>query len=103
MAAKKKQSPESASTTDQKYGALAQELDQILHGIEEGEVDIDDLSDRVERATELIRQCREKLNATQIKVQKVVASLEDAAAEARADDDADAKPWDDEPDDDTDE
>lgn len=70
MAAKKK-------NTDPNYGELASELDEILAGIEEGEVDIDDLSQKVERATELIKGCREKLNATQIRVQKVVATLEE--------------------------
>lgn len=74
MAAKKKAAKDSESA---KYGAMAKELDQILAGIEEGEVDVDDLSDRVERATEMIRLCREKLDATQIRVQKVVSTLED--------------------------
>ncbi len=74
MAAKKKATPAPA---DAKYGEIVAELDQILSGIEEGEVDIDDLSIKVERATELIKACREKLNATQIRVQKVVATLEE--------------------------
>jgi len=72
MAAKKKKAE---TTEDAKYGQLAKELDEILGGIEEGEIDIDDLSAKVERATELIRMCREKLDATQIRVQKVVATL----------------------------
>ena len=73
MAAKKK----NPAKDDPKYGELSTELDEILSGIEEGEVDIDDLSQKVERATELIKSCREKLNATQISVQKVVATLEE--------------------------
>jgi len=59
MAAKKK-----TKTEDQKYGEYAKELDQILSGIEEGEIDIDDLSEKAEKASELIKKCREKLNAT---------------------------------------
>ena len=78
MAAKKKATPKSDAP---KYGELAKELDKILAGIEEGEVDIDDLSAKVERATELIRQCREKLDATQIRVQKVVTTLEEEEEE----------------------
>lgn len=74
MAAKKKTAP---ASTQQKYGELATELDEILSGIEEGDIDIDDLSAKVERATELIKTCREKLTATQIRVQKVVATLEE--------------------------
>ena len=93
MATKKKQSTTTGTTdispTESKYGVLAQELDQILQGIEEGEIDIDDLSTKVERATGLIKMCREKLNATQIRVQKVVASLEDEDEVGFGDDDDD--------------
>ncbi len=82
MAAKKK-----TKTEDQKYGEYAKELDQILSGIEEGEIDIDDLSEKAEKASELIKKCREKLNATQIRVQKVVATLEDEEEEDEEEDD----------------
>jgi exodeoxyribonuclease VII small subunit len=75
MAARKKKSEEP------KYGELAKELDEILASIEEGEVDIDDLTERAARATELIKLCREKLEATQIEVKKVVAALDEADEE----------------------
>ncbi|HMQ22071.1 MAG TPA: exodeoxyribonuclease VII small subunit [Planctomycetota bacterium] len=97
MPAKKKNSSEPG------YGELAAELDEILSGIEEGEVDIDDLSLKVERATELIKVCREKLNATQIRVQKVVATLEEEEEEDEEwsdDDEADEEADDDESSDD---
>lgn len=74
MAAKKKAAKVTESA---KYGEMAKELDDILAGIEEGEVDVDDLSDRVERATQMIRLCREKLDATQIRIQEVVSTLDD--------------------------
>ena len=77
MAAKKKTPTTKSTPKDAKYGELATELEEILAGIEEGEIDIDDLSEKVERATELIKACREKLNATQIRVQKVVSTLEE--------------------------
>ncbi len=64
------------------YNELAAELEATLASIEDGEVDIDELSTKVERATDLIKACREKLNATQIRVQKVVASLEEDEEEA---------------------
>ncbi|MFQ5505902.1 MAG: exodeoxyribonuclease VII small subunit [Planctomycetota bacterium] len=81
MAAKKKPAAQQKTEKTPKYGELARELDEILGGIEEGEIDIDDLSAKVERATELIRQCREKLDATQIRVQKVVSTLGEEADE----------------------
>ncbi|MCA8972096.1 MAG: exodeoxyribonuclease VII small subunit [Planctomycetes bacterium] len=102
MAAKKK------NNTEPGYGELAAELDEILSGIEEGEVDIDDLSVKVERATELIKVCREKLNATQIRVQKVVATLEeeeddDEEWEADDEDDSEGEDTDEESDDESEE
>ncbi len=73
MAAKKK----TAAKKPLKYGEIVEELERILNGIEEGRVDIDDLSAEVERAVELIKTCRERINATQIRVRKVVAALEE--------------------------
>jgi exodeoxyribonuclease VII small subunit len=58
-----------------KYGEAAAELDSILRKIEEGNVDLDDLSEKVQRAAELIRICREKLEATEIRVRKVVEEI----------------------------
>lgn len=91
MAAKKKPAAQQKTEKAAKYGELARELDEILGGIEEGEIDIDDLSAKVERATELIRQCREKLDATQIRVQKVVSTLGD-----EADENAEEEDWEEE-------
>ena len=60
----------------QTYTESAQELDQILSAIETGNVDIDVLSEKVERAAELIRVCREKLASTELRVTKVIEDLE---------------------------
>lgn len=53
----------------------SEELETILDEIEGGSADIDVLSEKVERAAELIRVCREKLSGTELRVQKVVDEL----------------------------
>lgn len=57
------------------YADASGELEQILHEIESGGIDLDVLSEKVERAAALLQLCREKLAATETKVRKVVADL----------------------------
>ena len=66
------------------YAAAAKELDAILEDIDNGEIDVDQLSEKVERAAHLIRLCREKLAGTELKITKVIAGL-DVDAEDSAD------------------
>jgi len=50
-------------------------LEKILKEIEDNEVDVDELADRVRTAAELIRVCKDKLERTKMEVEKVVAEL----------------------------
>ena len=68
------------------YAAASGELEQILQDIESGEIDLDVLSEKVERAAALLSVCRQKLAATETKVKKVTAEL--TAAMERDDDGA---------------
>lgn len=63
------------------YAELSGELDTILDEIESGEIDLDVLSDKVERAAELLAQCRRKLAATETKVKKVTSDLQQGLEE----------------------
>jgi exodeoxyribonuclease VII small subunit len=80
-------------TGEPTYSEASAELDGILQEIESGALDLDLLSDKVERAAALLAICRQKLAATETKVKKVVADLaesaadEDAESPAHADDD----------------
>lgn len=76
------------------YAEASAELEHILQDIESGEIDLDVLSDKVERAAALIAICRQKLAATETKVKKVVADLAALDEDADADADADAAPRD---------
>jgi len=69
MTAKKK-------TKEPTYAELSGELETILDEIESGEIDLDALSDKVERAATLLGQCRKKLSATETKVKKVTEDLQ---------------------------
>jgi exodeoxyribonuclease VII small subunit len=68
------------------YGETAAELTAILDAIETGAADIDVLSERVERAAELIRACREKLTGAELRVKKIVEELAAETAERAGED-----------------
>jgi len=57
------------------YSAAVEELDEILAAIERDEVDVDVLSQKVARAVDLVRYCRERIAAAEIEVERVVADL----------------------------
>lgn len=72
------------------YSEASAELDAILQEIESGALDLDLLSDKVERAASLLAICRQKLAATETKVKKVVADLAESAAADDTENDADS-------------
>ena len=66
------------------YGEAAARLEEILRKIEEGKVDIDELSGLVEEAAGLVALCRQKIHAAEIQVKTITEQLErDVAAEDR--------------------
>jgi len=54
------------------YGEAVIEIEQILQQIEEGELDVDQLAEKVKRATELIKICKLKLRNTEEEVNKIL-------------------------------
>ena len=78
------------------YAAAMSELEDLLADLEDDALDIDLLATKVERASELIRFCRSRINAARVQVDRIVADLENlpdepatdpAAAVDEADDD----------------
>ncbi|MGC6486187.1 MAG: exodeoxyribonuclease VII small subunit [Planctomycetota bacterium] len=67
------------------YAELSDELETILDEIESGEIDLDALSDKVERAATLLAQCRKRLAATETKVKQVTEDLQDSMSAADED------------------
>lgn len=60
----------------QSYGEAARRLEEILRRIEEGEVDIDELSGLVKEAAGLVTLCRGKIHAAEIQVRTITEQLE---------------------------
>ncbi|MCK9290934.1 MAG: exodeoxyribonuclease VII small subunit [Bacteroidales bacterium] len=58
------------------YSEAFAELGRIVEAMERGEVEIDELSEQVKRASLLIRICRDKLHATETDIQLIISDLE---------------------------
>jgi exodeoxyribonuclease VII small subunit len=58
------------------YTAAFEELQLIVHEMEEGEISVDVLANKVKRAAELIQICKNKLHTTEEDVQKILKELE---------------------------
>ncbi|KAA0232784.1 MAG: hypothetical protein JJLCMIEE_03595 [Acidimicrobiales bacterium] len=64
------------------YAQALDELTSILDQLEDDTIDIDLLAERVERAAELITICRNRIDKARLKVEQIVAELEDDEEEA---------------------
>lgn len=59
-----------------RYAEMMEELERILEQLESDSIDVDELSARVKRASELIRVCRQRLVESQTEIEQVVADLD---------------------------
>jgi exodeoxyribonuclease VII small subunit len=59
-----------------RYADALEELEKILEDLENDAIDVDDLTARVKRASELIVLCRDRLTRTKLEIEQIVASLE---------------------------
>jgi exodeoxyribonuclease VII small subunit len=59
------------------YESAFAELQQIVREMEEGEIGVDDLSNKVKRAAMLIRICKTKLATTEEDVKGILNELEE--------------------------
>lgn len=57
------------------YAEALQELEQILAELERPDVDVDVLAERVERASVLIRLCRDRIGNARLQIDSVVDGL----------------------------
>ncbi len=79
--AEKKTSPKRTPAKKLSFGEAVSEVEEILAGLEQDEIDIDRLSEEVKRAVELIQVCREKLEKTDTEVRDLVAGLQQSGSE----------------------
>ena len=56
-----------------KYETAMQQLETIVQRMENGELDIDSLSEQLETAQQLVKQCRERLTKTDEEIKKILA------------------------------
>jgi len=59
--------------TDEDFGyeAAITELEEILHELSDDDIDVDHLADRVKRATELVKVCRDRIAAARMEVKEI--------------------------------
>lgn len=55
------------------YKEAISEVEEILANIENDELDVDDLSEKVKRVTFLLKFCKDKLFQTQEEVEKILS------------------------------
>jgi exodeoxyribonuclease VII small subunit len=58
------------------YADAIAELNEILADLEDDELDIDILGDRVARAATLIASCRDRIDVARLRVTEIVATLD---------------------------
>ncbi|MCK9205008.1 MAG: exodeoxyribonuclease VII small subunit [Bacteroidales bacterium] len=58
------------------YTEAFEELQNLVNEIETGEISVDQLAEKVKRASFLIKLCRQKLTSTEEDVNKILKELE---------------------------
>ena len=59
------------------YKEAVQEIELIMQKLENEELDIDELSINVKRASELITHCKEKLHSTEKEIEHILGEMEE--------------------------
>jgi exodeoxyribonuclease VII small subunit len=59
------------------YSSAITELEDIVKDIESGEIDVDVLTEKVKRASELIKLCKDRLRNTQKAVEETLIDIEE--------------------------
>jgi exodeoxyribonuclease VII small subunit len=68
------------------YATAYEELQKILAAMDQGDIDVDELSEKVKRAAELIEFCQKRLRDTDLQVKRVMQKLEETTdAESKED------------------
>lgn len=64
-------------SNDPTYNEAIAEIEEILQKIESGELDVDELTDKVKRVAYLLETCKKKLKSTESEIQKVIEGLDE--------------------------
>ncbi len=60
------------------YTEAVTAIEDILHQIETGELDVDELAEKVKQASELLKLCKGKLFQTEKDIEKILEDLDDS-------------------------
>jgi exodeoxyribonuclease VII small subunit len=60
-----------------RYIDAINEIEQIIAEIENNELDVDDLTDKIRRASELLKFCKTKLRTTEEEIQKIISDFDE--------------------------
>ncbi len=58
------------------YKEAINEIEEILSQIENNELDVDELSEKVKRVSTLINMCKEKLRNTEEEIEKILREMD---------------------------
>jgi exodeoxyribonuclease VII small subunit len=62
--------------TNISYTEAIKQIEEILKKIESEELDVDELSDKVKKAADLLKLCKMKLHETEEEIQKILDEME---------------------------
>lgn len=65
------------SKTNLTYSEAIAAIDEIMHHIETGELDVDELAVKVKQAGELLKLCKNKLFNTEKEIEKVLKEMDE--------------------------
>ena len=72
----KAKKPASATDDSVGYAEAVAELEAILEELESDDVDVDALAEHVQRASQLIELCRERIGKAKLRIEEVVSQLD---------------------------
>ncbi len=58
------------------YTEAITEIEEIINDIDNGELNVDDISEKVKRVSYLINICQKKLHSTQMEVEKIIEKID---------------------------
>ncbi|MDI3526387.1 MAG: exodeoxyribonuclease small subunit [Tenuifilum sp.] len=64
------------ATKNIKYNEAIEEVEEIINQIESNELDIDELTSKIKRASDLLKICKQKLYKTEQDVQKLLDEMQ---------------------------
>ena len=67
----------SDTENDESFAGAMEELTTIVAELESDALDVDHLAERVARAAELVRRCRDRIDGARFAVEEILDSLEE--------------------------